>query len=266
MAKTEKFKGDRTVGFSKTSASGMDNHNFLKDASRKCASKIIHFIFGESEADPRIVATGGGDLEIGGWFPFVDPPETTETSMWIPPVFQEMIFSLISPKSILVSSLDLECNRIYDAQKRFNSKVTTLNNKHLLLFEKFMKPIYGTFDNFDYDVLDVLELDESKNKFDYITLWNMDVENHLIGTNAWLDMLAPGGVLVLQNVSDANFLYVDKTNASGIWEFHEDIKYRDDCYMYHVPLYYGFTIIKKKPDQNTDWDSYYKSDYSGSTV
>jgi hypothetical protein len=33
-----------------------------------------------------------------------------------------------------------------------------------------------------------------------------------------------------------------------------------------VPLYYGFTIIKKNLEKNIDWDSYYKSDYSGSAV
>lgn len=266
MKKIEKFDGDRTVEFSKTSASAIDRHEFLKDISRECAKEIVDFIFKEAKADPRIIAVGGGDLEIGGWFPFVNPPEKTETSMWIPVVFQEMLFSLITPKSILVSSLDMECNRIHDTQKRFGSKVTTINNKHLLLFEKFMKPKYGTFDDLTYEVIDLMELEKSAGKFDYITLWNMDIENQLISADEWLNLLAPGGVLVLQNVSDANFLYVEKTHASGIWEFHEDIKNREDCNMYHVPLYYGFTIIKKNPIQETNWNSYYKFDYSGNAA
>ena len=266
MKKNENFQSRRTVEFSKTSSSDVQMHEYLDQISRDCAKGIVDYIFREANSDQRIIALGGGDLEIVGHIPFVNPPDKTADSMWINPIFQEMLLSLSAPKSIFVTALDFECIRINDAQQRFGSRVTTLNNKHLFLFEQFMKPTYETFESLKYEAIDPLSMDDIKEEFDYMSIWNMDVENRVLGPGDWIDMLKPGGILVLQNVSDANFLYVDKTSASGIWEFHEDIKNRDDCYMYHVPLYYGFTIIKKNPATNNNWDSYYKSDYSGSAV
>jgi hypothetical protein len=57
--------------------------------------------------------------------------------------------------------------------------------------------------------------------------------------------LAKNGVLIIQNSSDSVFLYQNDTQSTPVWSYHEELKSRQDCRVYHIPLFYGITIVVK---------------------
>jgi len=76
--------------------------------------------------------------------------------------------------------------------------------------------------------------------------WSQDMENIFVPVDFYLDRLEKNGILIIQNSSDSVFLYQNDTQASPVWEYHQNIKLRNDCHMYHIPLFYGITIVVKK--------------------
>ena len=76
--------------------------------------------------------------------------------------------------------------------------------------------------------------------------WSQDMENPFVNQDFWIDRLNSGGLLVIQNTSDSVYLYQNDTQSSPVWEYHFSIKLRNDCNMYHIPLFYGLTVVVKK--------------------
>jgi hypothetical protein len=120
-----------------------------------------------------------------------------------------------------------------------------LNNKKTAMYEKFQKentPI-------DYSVVSHQDLEKdncNSYMFDMIVGWSQDMENPFIPVDFYLDRLNKGGILVIQNSSDSIFLYQNDTQASPVWQYHSEIKSRKDCNMYHIPLFYGVTVVVKQ--------------------
>jgi hypothetical protein len=110
------------------------------------------------------------------------------------------------------------------------------------LYEKFQDPID------DYDVVTMQDFEKhANNKYDMMLAWSQDMENPLIPISAFVDRLEDNGVLIIQNTSDSMFLYNNHTKATPIWGYHEALKKMGGCSVYHIPVFYGITLVVKSP-------------------
>lgn len=205
--------------------------------------EIANYLYSTVGVDRRNIATGGAaDYEFVIHYPRPNLAESYGQSQWMPILLIMMIMDIAPKSRVLGLSGGLDRFRLKPFQEIFSSEIVFLNNKKLSLYEKFQKqntPI--EYNAISQDSL----LDGSAGKFGMIIGWSQDMENPFIPVDAYMEALEPGGVMVIQNTSDSVFLYQNDTQASPVWEYHETLKARHDCRVYHIPLFYGITVVVK---------------------
>lgn len=206
---------------------------------------ISNYLFNVVGVDKRNIATGGAsDYEFVIHYPRPNLADSYGQSQWMPILLIQMIMDINPKKKVLGLSGGLDRFRFKPFQDMYGSEIYLLNNKKLALYEKFQ------YENtpMEYGAVTTQYLEDNPDfTFDMIVGWSQDMENPFFPVDAYLDRLNDNGILIIQNTSDSVFLYQNDTQASPVWEYHNDIKIRDDCRMYHIPLFYGVTVVIKKP-------------------
>jgi hypothetical protein len=205
---------------------------------------ISNYLFNVVGVDKRNIATGGAsDYEFVIHYPRPNLADSYGQSQWMPILLIQALMDISPKRRILALSGGLDRFRLKPFQEIYNSEIYFLNNKKLALYEKFQ------YENapMEYGAVTQQYLEGNLDfTFDMIVGWSQDMENPFIPVDFYLDRLEKGGILIIQNSSDSVFLYQNDTQASPVWEYHQDIKSRDDCHMYHIPLFYGITIVVKQ--------------------
>jgi len=117
------------------------------------------------------------------------------------------------------------------------------------VFAKYIKKFQEEYAPIEHEVVSHQDLEKDNCNdymFDIIIGWSQEMENPFVGPDFYLDRLNTNGILIIQNSSDSIFLYQNDTVASPTASYHEEIKLRKDCRMYHVPLFFGLTIVVKQ--------------------
>jgi hypothetical protein len=220
------------------------NESTKKDGPESVA--ISDYLFKTIGVDRRNIATGGAsDYEFVIHYPRPSLADSYGQSQWMPILLIQMLMDISRGNHILALSGGLDRFRLKPFQDIYGSNIYMLNNKKTAMYEKFQKentPI-------DYSVVSHQDLEKdncNSYMFDMIVGWSQDMENPFIPVDFYLDRLNKGGILVIQNSSDSIFLYQNDTQASPVWQYHSEIKSRKDCNMYHIPLFYGVTVVVKQ--------------------
>lgn len=205
--------------------------------------RIADYLFNKVKVDKRNIATGGAsDYDFVSHYPRPNLPDAYGEVQWTAILLIHAIADISPRKNILALSGGADRFRLKPFQEIYGSKITFLNNKKLALYEKFQ---YETTP-LDYSVVTMQDIEEDiESKFDMIIGWSLDFENPFVPIDLYIDRLEEKGVLIIQNSSDSMFLYNNHTQATPVWEYHDDIKFRNDCNVYHIPLFYGITIVVK---------------------
>ena len=243
MSADKRFEPYKAFDFSKWF---LDWRQYAESSTKKDGKEsvdIANYLYQHIGVDRRNIATGGAaDYEFVIHYPRPNLAESYGSSQWMPILLIMMIMDISPKKNILALSGGLDRFRLEPFQQIFDSNIYFLNNKKLSLYEKFQ------YDEtrIEYGVVTTEYLSTYPNvTFDMIIGWSQDMENPFLSADYFVDRLSPGGVLVVQNTSDSVFLYQNDTQASPVWQYHEELKQRDDCRVYHIPLFYGITIIVK---------------------
>lgn len=198
--------------------------------------------------DRRNIATGGIDLAIFPWEMFAETNDRTYKTYGISQIFQDMIYALKDPSSVLICGADYSQTRVTQCCEG-GIKTTLLNNVSLNNFEKCFTSINQRFSNLEYDVLTMQELQSHDcPKFDLIEIWANQVDVPLSRVNELINALNHGGVLLINGTSDWGFLYDNETYGHPMHDLHEELKNNNLVSVYHIPLHYGFTLAMKHED------------------
>ncbi len=204
---------------------------------------IADYLYNTVGVDKRNIATGGAaDYEFVIHYPRPALADSYGQSQWMPILLIQMIMDISPKKNILAISGGLDRFRLQPFQEIYGSNICFLNNKKLSLYEKFQQKSTPL----EYDVINMQDFELQERQFDLMLAWSQDMENPFFPIDKYIDKLSPNGILVIQNTSDSVFLYQNDTIASPVWEYHNDVKLRNDCRMYHIPLFYGLTFIIKE--------------------
>jgi hypothetical protein len=244
MAEEKRYEPQRSFDYSKWFT---DWRQFAETSTKKDGKEsvaISDYLFNTIGVDRRNIATGGAsDYEFVIHYPRPNLADSYGQSQWMAILLIQMIMDIAPKRRVLGLSGGLDRFRLKPFQDIFNSEIYFLNNKKLAMYEKFQyknTPI-------EYGVVTQQYLETNSDfVFDMIIGWSQDVENPFVQPDFYVDRLSPGGVLVIQNSSDSVFLYHNDTKASPVWEYHDKLKRRDDCRVYHIPIFYGITIVVKE--------------------
>jgi hypothetical protein len=216
-------------------------HNSTKVDGPESVS-ISKYLFEQIGIDRRNIATGGAsDYEFVIHYPRPNLADSYGQSQWMPILMIQMIMDISPKKRVLALSGGLDRFRLKPFQDIYGSDIFFLNNKKLALYELFQKdetPI-------NYSVINQSDFIDGEDKFDMIIGWSQDMENAFIDVDLFVDKLNDNGVLIIQNSSDSVFLYQNSADASPVSLYHEELKRLKDCRVYHIPIFYGVTIVVK---------------------
>lgn len=197
--------------------------------------------------DKRNIATGGTDMDIYPWESKADLTEAQQKVYAIPQVFQDLIYQIKKPNNVLFTGADYSHVRIIQCFEQFKSKITILNNLRLDYFEKCVKPVNQRFSQVYYEVLSMQDLVAgTSSKFDLIELWANQIDMAFSDVSQYTNLLESSGILLICGTADWSFLYENETSAHPMYDLHEQLKFDDSVYTFHVPLHYGFTVVTKK--------------------
>ena len=229
--------------FSKTESSESD---FAGKYYKSLSSIMAEY--GETLSfDNRNIATGGTDMDIYPWQSKASLTPEQQKLYAVPQVFQDMIYQITKPKSVLFTGADYSHVRITHCYENLKSKITILNNIKLHYFEKCIRSSSSRFSAVEYDVISMQDLLSGKSgKFDMIELWANQVDMAHSDISIFTEILNSSGVLLICGTSDWSFLYENDTNAHPMYDVHEQLKLDDSVFVHHIPLHYGFTVVTKK--------------------
>jgi hypothetical protein len=195
--------------------------------------------------DRRNIATGGIDLAIFPWEMFAHTNDRTYKTYGLSQIFQDMIYALKSPSSVLICGADYSQTRVAQCCEG-GIKTTILNNVSLDNFEKCFTSINQRFSNLEYGVLTMQDLVGANcPKFDLIEVWANQVDTPLSRVDDLFNALNCGGILLINGTSDWGFLYDNETYGHPMHDLHEELRNIDLASVYHIPLHYGFTLVIK---------------------
>lgn len=229
--------------FSKTQSSEAD---FAGQYYKHFSSKMAEY--GSTlEFDERNIATGGTDMDIYPWQSKADLTKEQQKLYSVPQVFQDMIYQIKKPKSILFTGADYSHIRITHCFENLQSEITILNNIKLHYFEKSVRPSSARFAAIQYDVISMQDLTSGKSrKFEMIELWANQADTAYMDMRIFTSLLEPNGILLICGTSDWSFLYDNDTAAHPMYDIHEQLKFDETVYVHHIPLHYGFTVVTKR--------------------
>ena len=223
-----------------------DWESFARSSTKKDGPEsvdISNYLFNVAKIDRRNIATGGAaDYEFVIHYPRPNLANSYGEAQWMPILLIQAIMDIAPKNKILGLSGGLDRFRLKPFQDIYGSKIFFLNNKKLALYEKFQ------FKNtpMEYEIIQTQQILSRKDRFDMSLGWSQDMENPFLPAGKFVDCLNDGGVMVIQNSSDSVFLYQNDTIASPVWSYHEELKSRKDCRVYHIPLFYGITVVVKR--------------------
>lgn len=206
--------------------------------------KIADFLFNKAGVDRRNIATGGAsDYEFVIHYPRPNLAKSYGEAQWMPILLIQAIMDIAPKDHVLAVSGGLDRFRLEPFQEMYGSRIYFLNNKKLAMYEMFQ----SQKTQFDYEMITMQDMESGANsqKFGMILCWSQDMENPLVPLDFYIDRLENKGILIIQNSSDSMFLYHNHTKATPVWDYHNDLKLRNDCNVYHIPLFYGITIVVK---------------------
>ena len=224
----------------------------LEDFADRCIDEdceqsvvIGEYMFNTVGVDRRNIATGGAsDFDYVIHQPHAKLHKGYSSPQWFSLTLVFAMFDVKRMNTVLSISGYLDRFK-YDALvNRYGAKLSILNSKRLLYYERFAKGTSDILPNVPYKTVtrQELEIDEDT-KYDLILGWSSDMENPFLSASTYVDRLNSGGVMVIQNSSDSSFLYHNKTIVSPAWEWHHELKHTHSCRVYHIPLFYGLTIV-----------------------
>jgi hypothetical protein len=197
--------------------------------------------------DKRNIATGGTDMDIYPWESKADLTEAQQKVYAIPQVFQDFIYQIKKPNTVLFTGADYSHVRIIQCFEQFKSNITILNNLRLDYFEKCVKSINHRFSQVPYKMLSMQDfVVGNSSKFDLIELWANQVDMAFSDVSQYTNLLESSGILLICGTADWSFLYENETSAHPMYDLHEQLKFDDSVYTFHIPLHYGFTVVTKK--------------------
>jgi hypothetical protein len=195
--------------------------------------------------DRRNIATGGIDLAIFPWEMFAETNDRTYKTYGLSQIFQDMIYALKNPSSVLICGADYSQTRVAQCCEG-GIKTTLLNNVLLDNFERCFTSINQRFSNLEYDVLTMQDLlSDDCPKFDLIEVWANQVDIPPSRADDLINALNYSGVILVNGTSDWGFLYDNETYGHPMHDLHEELKNNDLVSVYHIPLHYGFTLVIK---------------------
>lgn len=196
--------------------------------------------------DRRNIATGGVDMAIFPWEMFEETNERTFRTYTISQIFQDLIYGLKNPSSVLICGPDYSSTRVAQCCES-GIKTTLLNGVSLDNFEKCFTSINERFSKLEYDVLTMQDVVSGcSSRFDLIEIWANQIDMSLSWAKYFVDMLGDNGLMLINGTSDWAFLYDNDTYAHPMHDLHEELRSNDSVFVYHIPLHYGFTIVTKK--------------------
>lgn len=214
-----------------------------------CAQSVVigDYMFNTVGVDRRNIATGGAsDFDYVIHQPHAKLHKGYSSPQWLSLTLVFAMFDVKRMNTVLSISGYLDRFK-YDALvNRHGAELSILNSKRLLYYERFTKGTSNILPNVPYKTVtrQELEIDEDT-KYDLILGWSSDMENPFLSASTYVDRLNSGGVMMIQNSSDSSFLYHNKTIVSPAWEWHHELKHNHFCRVYHIPLFYGLTIVVK---------------------
>jgi hypothetical protein len=214
-----------------------------------CEQSVLvgEYMFNTVGVDRRNIATGGAsDFDYVIHQPHAKLHKGYSSPQWLSLSLVFAMFDVKRMKSVLSISGYLDRFK-YDALvNQYGAELSILNSKRLLYYERFAKGVSSILPDVPYKMVtrQEVELDEDT-KYDLILGWSSDMENPFLSPSTYVDRLNSSGVMLIQNSSDSSFLYHNKTVVSPAWEWHHELKHNEWCNVYHIPVFYGLTIVVK---------------------
>lgn len=238
----------RMFEFSSFSEDWEKSVNSCMEADGEQSVVIGDYLFNTVGVDKRNIATGGAsDYEFVVHYPRPKLHDGYAKPQWMPILAIMALIDARKPKSVLFMSASLDRFKVSQVKENWNSEITLVNSKKLNIYEKFCAGKHEQTPDIDYKMITMQELHDKTDErmFDFIFGWSNELENPIAGADVYIDKLSSGGVLAIQNASDSMFLYTNDTSTSPVYEMHRALKNRRDCRVYHIPLFYGITIVVK---------------------
>ena len=224
--------------------------DFAEDCiDQDCEQSVVvgDYMFNTVGVDRRNIATGGAsDFDYVIHQPHEKLHKGYSNPQWLSLTLVFALFDVKRMKNVLSISGYLDRFKYDSLVNKYGAELSILNSKRLLYYERFTKGTSDILPSVPYKTITRQHLEsETCEKYDLILGWSSDMENPFIGASTYVDKLNSGGVLLVQNSSDSSFLYLNKTVVSPAWEWHHELKHHKGCRVYHIPLFYGLTIVVK---------------------
>lgn len=243
MSRTDANRAIIAARFSKTQTETSAGYG---NDSRELAKRVVSY-FGEIDVDMRVISTGAGDADIVGWYPLMNPTEEAEHGTWLPGRVANMALEMLRPKTMLCTAIDWDWTRAMESKDLYGTKIYSINNRRLHIFEKIFKPFREEYANLDVTPVSMFDLEGgTAGKYDCILAWTTDLEYPFVSPDTFVDALNDGGFMAIMNSSDATYLYNEATKSTPVFDYHEKLKSREDCFVYHDPVHFGVTIVIKR--------------------
>lgn len=214
--------------------------------SRALASLVVKY-FDEIGVDMRVIATGAGDSDIVGWYPLTSPTNEAESGTWLPGRVVNMALEMTRPKTMLCTAIDWDWTRALEASDFYGTSIYSVNNRRLHVYEKIFKPFRSEYANLKINPVSMFDIVQKRTSgFDAILAWTTDFEYPFVDISSFVEAINPGGFMAIMNSSDATYLYNETTDATPIVDYHEKLKSFSECFIYHVPVHFGVTIVAKR--------------------
>ncbi len=196
-------------------------------------------------SDKRAIATG---VDATNYSPFQTLRTSNSVQVFAKSIglMVELAVDMVEPKSILINQSILNTHLVLMLHRHTNAEINIINGPYLHLYEKFCKddPLlssvpYSCFDK--YQIMDGIE-----KSFDMIIAYSDDIEGDSDYVLALMNSIAVGGLILIVNSANQGVLYSSSDFTSTPQaELHEFINTDTRFISYHVPLFLGFSFIKR---------------------
>jgi hypothetical protein len=209
------------------------------------ASKNVMNFVNSTNPDKRVIAIGSND-EIWRWETqaFLTPDWTILTKECALHA-SVMLVSAIKPEKMLITSPEsagLIFAHLEDTGR--NPDITFVNTLNLFFYEKFIREVHSAY-NFTYSVVDISDLNQEGQVYDFIFSYSWDVANNLEYLQSLIDALQPGGTMVIMLTNNNGRIYSENFESHALYEMHEILKSQPSSTTTHNPAFYGTTVFTK---------------------
>jgi len=196
-------------------------------------------------SDKRAVATG---VDATNYSPFQILRTSDSVQVFAKSIglVVELAVELVKPSSVLINQSILNTHLVLMLHRHMNTEINVINGPYLHLYEKFCKDD-APLSPVPYSLFDKYQIMDGVNKtFDMIIAYSDDLEGDTDYVSALMDSIAVGGVMLISNSANQGVLYSsgDFTSTPQA-ELHDFINADARFTSYHVPLFLGFSFIKR---------------------